>query len=75
MMTLAEYIEMSITELFVEVAEMVNAGQVEVTPEELPGVPLLLFHAQTVMLATWREFVRARNRRCETPPPPPDGLG
>jgi len=56
-MTISEYIRQGIVDLFLEVAEMVNAGQIELSEDELAGVPLMLFKGQTAMLRAWDDFV------------------
>ena len=56
-MTIAEYVEKRIAEIFLEVAEMVNSGEIEVDQENAGGAPFLIFRAQTAMLGAWQRFV------------------
>ena len=55
-MTLGKYVEGRIQGLFIEIAEEIGQGAVELDEETAAGVPTMLFRAQGAMVAAWRQF-------------------
>jgi len=53
--TLSEFVEVRIHDIFVEVAELVSG--MELSEEEAAGVALGLFRAEYNLQECWREFV------------------
>jgi len=55
-MTLGEYVEKRIQDLFVEIAGEIGQGAVDLDEETLASVPMMLFRAQGAMVAAWQQF-------------------
>ena len=56
-MTISQYIRERIVDMFLDIAEMINAGQIDLAEDELAGVPLMLFKGQNVILDAWYRFL------------------
>jgi len=50
------FIRERIESAFMELAEAVDAGQVEIPGREISGIPMGIFLAQSYMLETWDEY-------------------
>lgn len=56
-MTVTEYVEKRIHDLILEVAEMVNSGEIEMMETEAESLSFLLFKAECALIAAWRRIV------------------
>lgn len=59
-MTLNEYVENSIYEIFQGIAVKIATGEIDLddyTEDECPGIPMAPFKAGNHLVNAWREFV------------------
>lgn len=56
-LTLAEFVEESIHEIFIRIAEKVGNGEFDLTEEETAGVPLTIFTAEQKLIEAWRKII------------------
>ena len=58
-MTISEWVEKKIKEMFLELTELAANGEFgEMSEDEMCAIPLAFFRAGNELIATWRKFVK-----------------
>ena len=58
--SLAQYVEIRIRQIFTDIAEGVGNGSIDVgdDPDFVAGVPMAIFKAEMYLIGAWREFMK-----------------